>query len=48
MPRAWTENLAVGNEAFIEKVQTLPGAGAANRQGAAIGGKYILREQSAR
>ncbi len=37
-----------GNEAFVEKVQTLPGARAANRQVAAIGGKYILREQSAR
>ncbi len=30
MPRAWTENLAVRNEAFVEKVQTLPGARAAN------------------
>jgi hypothetical protein len=46
--KAWTESLAVGREAFVEKVPTLLGAKATNRKVAAIGDKHALREQSAR
>ena len=45
---AWTESLAVGSDAFVEKVQTLLGTKATNRKVAAIADKHALREQSAR
>jgi len=46
--KIWTESLAVGSVTFVEKVQTLLGAKANNRQVAVIGDKYALREESAR
>lgn len=45
---AWTESLAVGSEAFVEKTQTLLGTKAANRKVVTIGDKHTLREQPAR
>ena len=46
--KAYPQSLAVGSESFVDKLQALPGTRATNWKVAQMGGKHVLREQSAR
>jgi len=45
---AWSESLAVGNEAFVNEVQGLLGIKAKSRQATEAEGKFVLRETPGR